>query len=193
MSSLESKAFWVKVPIIGGNPNVQVVTLEFAQKEIERLNQAYLLLNNSLSECAKKGRKYLDETENLEAKVEATNKLLNEKIKAWDEAYSLEANDLQWEASRDLGEVKALLIPRKELQSLKCDNADNKLGNCNLESCPYFFDLQTYNSQNIRCPYKIQRKEEANLLDEAHEGCPGCHKPVQDCTCKYPIKEEAAK
>jgi predicted RNase H-like nuclease (RuvC/YqgF family) len=40
---------------------------------------------------------------------------------------------------------------------------------------------------------EIPRIDEHKLLDEAHEGCPGCHKPVQDCTCKYPIKEEATK
>jgi len=54
----------------------QLVQFEDAQKEIERLNQAYSLVNNSLSNCAKTGRKYLEETEKLEAKIEAANKAL---------------------------------------------------------------------------------------------------------------------
>jgi hypothetical protein len=64
MSSLEKKAFWVKVPIIGGNPNIQVVTLVEAQKEITELREQRL-------ELTKIG-------EELEAKIEAANKILAE-------------------------------------------------------------------------------------------------------------------
>jgi len=47
--------------------------------------------------------------------INSANKILLEKLKAWRDAYSLEANDLQAEAIRDLEEVwDAVHIPRKE-------------------------------------------------------------------------------
>jgi hypothetical protein len=144
--------------------------------------------------------------------INSANKILLEKLKAWRDAYSLEANDLQAEAIRDLEEVwDAVHIPRIDEHKLLdeahegCPGCHKPVQECN---CKYPIQPQKENKEsaidntahlaNIYALREIkqsncEQKEEAKLLDEAHEGCPGCHKPVQDCTCKYPIKEEATK
>jgi gas vesicle protein len=81
---------------------VKYVPLEEAQKEIT--------LAKDEAEMWKKNRNiYVEKKNKLYAQVEAANKILDEKIAAWNEAYSLEANDLQSRASDDLEEVKAIL------------------------------------------------------------------------------------
>ena len=85
--------------------NQKWVSLEDAQKEIAE-NKTEFERNNAFTH-----KRILE----LEGVIEAANKILDEKIKAWDEAYSVTCDDLQWRASDDLQEVKKTLqFPRKE-------------------------------------------------------------------------------
>jgi hypothetical protein len=89
---------------------------EDAQKEIDRLNRAYLLLNNSLSECAKTGKKYLDETEELEAKIEAAKPILDRIIEKCQDSNDVKTcEDCRDQKCCEEYELKTTLyIPRKE-------------------------------------------------------------------------------
>ena len=92
--------------------------LKDAQKEIAE-NKTEFERNNAFTH-----KRILE----LEGVIEAANKILDEKIKAWDEAYSVTCDDLQWRASDDLQEVKkALQFPRnREQDDIK--NKGNKAG-----------------------------------------------------------------
>jgi septal ring factor EnvC (AmiA/AmiB activator) len=143
MSNLESKAFWVKVPIIGGNPNVQVVTLEFAQKEIgeqrgiikkqkvviDELNTNYLKLNEKFDSLhddfilqSEAWQKTINKNKASEAKIEATNKALQinrETVEAWIDNEKRTGRKVSFTTENMISlidQVSTILIPRKEPQ-----------------------------------------------------------------------------
>jgi len=96
--------------------NQKYVAEVFVQKEIATLTfEATLSPSFFRAKC----KVLTVENTQLKQQIESANKLLDEKIKAWDEAYSLEANDLQWAASVDLEAVKTILFPRKENQGVE--------------------------------------------------------------------------
>jgi len=87
MTELEKKAFWVKVPIIGGNPNIQVVTLEDVEQVISEWQAAYDEVKQKLEDLQKSlalqeqfDHDYdmqISENDKLKNKLEAANKIID--------------------------------------------------------------------------------------------------------------------
>jgi len=127
--TLESKAKTLSVWYIEAHDKTEGVGEEFenklvslvdAQKEIAELKLVADSAHKNAQWTMDANRRQVEHIKALEAKIEAANKKLLEKLKAWRDAYSLEANDLQAEAIRDLEEVwDAVHIPRKENQGVE--------------------------------------------------------------------------
>jgi len=110
--------------------NVEACTklLKWAEKEKQKESPTMTPYKDICPELvAKAYRQIYPEWKRMKAQIEAANKLLDEKIKAWDEAYSLEANDLQWAASVDLEAVKTILFPRNREQGPEMPEANMSL------------------------------------------------------------------
>ena len=92
------------------------------KKIIKEQREAIAILENAVrlvDEFKEKMREnWKVEVAELEAKIEAANKALTEKIERWKTAYSMEANDLQWQAANDLEEVKSILFPSKDTATI---------------------------------------------------------------------------
>jgi hypothetical protein len=160
MSSLEDKAFWVKVPIIGGNPNVQVVTLEFAQKEIEKKQRMIDSLKKMVEVQSQIKREAVDVAVNLEAKVETAKQELDKLIRR----RKAITND-------DLKHLRSVLIPRNDEQkSYGCCTAPPH----DCEICPDKPRSRPYEEIAKECGLRSQESAKRSMIGCLPQKVPAC-------------------